>query len=74
MDSLPSELPGKPQLLVIKILNMSELRLAKLIEVSDITGYYTAVIVVQSLNHVRLFATPWTIQSVEFSRSEYWSM
>ena len=52
---------------------MSELLLAKLIEVSDITGYYTAVIVVQSLNHVRLFATPWTIQSVEFSRSEYWS-
>ena len=22
---------------------------------------------------VRLFATPWTIQSVEFSRPEYWS-
>ena len=52
---------------------MSELLLAKLIEVSDITGYYTAVIVVQSLNHVRLFATPWTIQSVEFSKPESWS-
>ena len=25
-----------------------------------------------SLSHVRLFATPWTIQSMEFSRSEYW--
>ena len=22
---------------------------------------------------VRLFATPWTIQSIEFSRPEYWS-
>ena len=26
----------------------------------------------KSLSHVRLFATPWTIQSMEFSRSEYW--
>ena len=25
------------------------------------------------LSRVRLFATPWTIQSVEFSRPEYWS-
>ena len=23
--------------------------------------------------HVKLFATPWTVQSVEFSRPEYWS-
>ena len=23
--------------------------------------------------HVQLFATPWTIQSMEFSRPEYWS-
>ena len=52
---------------------MSELHLAKLIEVSDITEYYTVVIVVvQSLNHVQLFVTPWTIQSGELSRSEYW--
>ena len=25
------------------------------------------------LNHVQLFATPWTIQSMGFSRPEYWS-
>jgi len=25
----------------------------------------------KSLSHVRLFATPWTIQSMEFSRPEY---
>ena len=25
------------------------------------------------LRHVRLFATPWTIQAMEFSRPEYWS-
>ena len=25
------------------------------------------------LSHVRPFATPWTIQSMEFSRPEYWS-
>ena len=28
---------------------------------------------VQSLSCVRLFVTPWTIQSMEFSRPEYWS-
>ena len=27
----------------------------------------------KSLSHVRLFATPWTTQSMEFSRPEYWS-
>ena len=27
----------------------------------------------KSLSHVRLFVTPWTTQSVEFSRPEYWS-
>ena len=25
------------------------------------------------LSRVRFFGTPWTIQSVEFSRPEYWS-
>ena len=28
----------------------------------------------KSLSHVWLFATPWTIQSMEFSRPEYWSV
>ena len=28
---------------------------------------------VLSLSRVQLFATPWTIQSMEFSRPEYWS-
>ena len=27
----------------------------------------------KSLSRARLFATPWTIQSMEFSRLEYWS-
>ena len=27
----------------------------------------------RSLSCVRLFATPWTMQSMEFSRPEYWS-
>ena len=26
-----------------------------------------------SFSRVRLFETPWTIQSMEFSRPEYWS-
>ena len=28
---------------------------------------------VQSLSRVRLFVTPWTVPSIEFSRPEYWS-
>ena len=28
----------------------------------------------KSLSHVRLFVTPWFIQSMKFSRSEYWSL
>ena len=27
----------------------------------------------KSFSHVQLFATPWTMQSMEFSRPEYWS-
>ena len=27
----------------------------------------------KSLSRARLFVTPWTIQSMEFSRPEYWS-
>ena len=27
----------------------------------------------KALSHVRVFATPWTIQFMEFFRSEYWS-
>ena len=27
----------------------------------------------KSLSHIQLFSTPWTIQSTEFSRPEYWS-
>ena len=27
----------------------------------------------KSLNHAKLFVTPWTIQPMEFSRPEYWS-
>ena len=27
----------------------------------------------KSLNCVQLFTTPWTIQSIEFSRPKYWS-
>ena len=25
------------------------------------------------LSHIQLFVTPWTIQSMEFSRREYWN-
>ena len=28
----------------------------------------------KSLSHVQLFATPWTMRSMEFSRLEYWKI
>ena len=34
--------------------------------------YAKALTVWKSLNRVQLFATPWTIQAMEFSRPEYW--
>ena len=34
---------------------------------------YYAAIKVKVAQSCLLFATPWTIQSMEFSRSEYWS-
>ena len=44
-------------------------------EIFSISKIYMGV---QSLSHVQLFATPWTIAcqaplSMEFSRQEYWS-
>ena len=39
-------------------------------------GFWSEVKVevkVKSLSHIRLFVTPWTTQSMEFSRPEYWS-
>ena len=35
--------------------------------------YITEEVKWKLLSHVRLFVTPWSIQSVEFSRPEYWS-
>ena len=42
------------------------------------TGEHVFVLCAQSLSHVHLFATPWTVAhqaplSMEFSRQEYWS-
>ena len=36
-------------------------------------GYWPHQSQWKSLSHVRLFVTPWTTQSMEFSRPEYWS-
>ena len=35
--------------------------------------HFNIIHVWKSLSHVQLFATPWTVQSMEFSRPEYWS-
>ena len=44
----------------------------------DQTGYYTLVLPVCVLSHIRLFETPWTLArqaplSMGISRQEYWS-
>ena len=56
-----------------------------LVTVSDSTYIFNNILIhivfrvkVKSLNHVRLFATPWTVAyqaplSMGFSRQEYWS-
>ena len=40
-------------------------------QLSDFT--FTIQVVQISLSHVQLFATSWTIQSMEYSKPEYWS-
>ena len=43
------------------------------------TGQHVFMLCAQSLSHVQLFATPWTVAhqaplSVRFSRQEYWNI
>jgi len=38
----------------------------------EMSLYISETIESESLSHVWLFVTPWTIQSMEFSRLEYW--
>ena len=40
---------------------------------SSLTDSWRSEMKWKSLSCVRLFATPWTIQALEFSRPEYWS-
>ena len=39
-------------------------------EVADSLGSFQKW---KSLSHVQLFVTPWTIQSMDLSKQEYWS-
>ena len=52
----------------INILGISELKWTGMGEFNSVQ--FSSV---QSLSPVQLFVTPWTIQSMEFSRQEYWS-
>ena len=38
-----------------------------------VRAFYEYEVKWKSLSRVRLFVTPWIIQSMEFSRPEYWS-
>ena len=69
-DSLPSELSGKPKY-------TWDVHVNKLVSFSLVNLCFVTV-KVNSLSHVRLFATPWTVTcqaplSKGFSRQEYWS-
>ena len=65
----------------LKILRISELKWTRMGEFNsdDHYIYYCGQECLRrngmwkSLSRVWLFATPWTIQSIEFSRPEYWS-
>ena len=49
------------------------IRVVSILQLLGITLLRVCTVKVNSLSRDRLFATPWTLQSVEFSRSEYWS-
>ena len=49
------------------------LLLVEMLLVPNKRSFYIYILHLKSLSRVRLFATPWTIQSMEFSRPEYWS-
>ena len=42
-------------------------------KLKDISSLEESEVKWKLLSHVQLFATPWTAQSMEFSRPEYWS-
>ena len=63
------ELVCLPKMILDK--NALKLHLAIRIEIHIVYSYWS--VKWKSLSHVQLFVTPWTIQSMKFSRPEYWS-
>ena len=49
------------------------IRVVSILQLLGITLLRVCIVKVNSLSRDQLFATPWTLQSVEFSRPEYWS-
>ena len=88
-DSLPSEPPGKPSLLICTMGRYSLFNIfTSMYEDRESTAYLSNTVVMiwqvrmissvwkwkwKLLSCVRLFETPWTIESMDFSRPEYWS-
>ena len=70
------EVVGDGDMIVAKVCNL----IHKLLENNKIHNFYieiNVVAVIQSLSHVQLFATLWTVAcqaplSMGFSRQEYW--
>ena len=44
----------------------------KLFSLSSLSAIRGVCVICVKISHVQLFVTPWTIQSMEFSRTEYW--
>ena len=49
------------------------LSLTLLLALGQVQSSFSSKVKWKSLSRVRLFVNPWTIQSMEFSRPEYWS-
>ena len=59
---------------VLRFMGLQRVRQAWATELSDwLTEHHLGSHKWKSLSSVQLFVTPWTVQSMEFSRPEYWS-
>ena len=75
-EALSSEPPGKPMNMMLAVAYSCIAFIIKEMSFYPcfVKCFYHKSILkvkVKSLSHVQLFATPWTIQSMEFSRSGY---
>ena len=64
----------EPDCLVVHLFNVVHCFIRKLQYSLTSNRFYIYIKTWKSLSQVQLFVTPWTIQSMEFSTPEYWSV